>query len=308
VYATLNTLLHDDEVAPARRMAWQLYEAGVDGLIVQDTGLLQGDLPPLPLVASTQMHNHTPERVAFLEQAGFQRAILARELDAGEIGAIRAALRESNSNSSCMALSVSATAPVLSELRAGWAQRKSRAVRAALPEGLHAGRCAGRGSGPGQPPAVVARPESVRSPAELLDAGIDSFKIEGRLKDKSYVRTWLRTIMRGSRFASQLFGYQFRGLHARSGKDVQPRLHQLFPARPRGEVGSPDTPKMVGEEVGRVKKVERGSFTIDTGLTLHAGDGLCFFASDEELRGTTVNGVNGRTVTPAKMEGIAPGR
>ena len=71
VYVTLNTLLHDAELAPARRMAWECYEAGVDGLIIQDVGLLECELPALPLIASTQMHNHTPERVAFLQEAGF---------------------------------------------------------------------------------------------------------------------------------------------------------------------------------------------------------------------------------------------
>src|SRR5512136_2722016 len=73
VYITLNTILRDDELPDALRLTSQLYDMGVDGLIIQDVGLLECDLPPLPLIASTQMHNTTPEKVAFLEQVGFQR-------------------------------------------------------------------------------------------------------------------------------------------------------------------------------------------------------------------------------------------
>ena len=91
VYVTLNTLLRDEEIAPALQLITQLYEIGIDGLILQDVGLLECDLPPLPLIASTQMHNHTPKRVAFLEAVGFTRAILARELDLAGIAAIRQA-------------------------------------------------------------------------------------------------------------------------------------------------------------------------------------------------------------------------
>jgi len=89
VYATLNTLLTDEELPQAIALAHRLYEAGVDALIIQDVGLLECDLPPLPLFASTQMHNHTVERVDFLEKVGFQRVILARELGLEHIQAIR---------------------------------------------------------------------------------------------------------------------------------------------------------------------------------------------------------------------------
>src|SRR5512143_758899 len=90
VYITINTIMRDDELPDALHLISQLYDAGVDGLIIQDVGLLECDLPPLPLIASTQMHNHTPARVAFLEQVGFRRAILARELSLEQIRAIRA--------------------------------------------------------------------------------------------------------------------------------------------------------------------------------------------------------------------------
>ncbi|MCD6286824.1 MAG: U32 family peptidase, partial [Anaerolineae bacterium] len=91
VYVTVNTLLYDDELEGAVDLISDLYGIGVDAVIVQDVGLLECDLPPIALIASTQMHNHTPERVAFLEKIGFRRAILARELTLDEIRAIRKA-------------------------------------------------------------------------------------------------------------------------------------------------------------------------------------------------------------------------
>ena len=89
VYVALNTLLRDDELPIAERMIRQLHEADIDGLIIQDVGLLELDLPPLPLIASTQMHNATVEKVQFLEQVGFSRVILARELTLDQIRTIR---------------------------------------------------------------------------------------------------------------------------------------------------------------------------------------------------------------------------
>jgi putative protease len=91
VYATVNTILRDDEIPLALDLIHRLYEAKVDGLIIQDRGLLECDLPPIPLIASTQMHNDSPERILFLEKTGFKRVILARELGLSEIREIRSA-------------------------------------------------------------------------------------------------------------------------------------------------------------------------------------------------------------------------
>jgi len=92
IYATLNTILHDDELEPARRLIWELYDAGVDALIVQDLGLLELDLPPIDLHASTQCDIRTPEKARFLSQVGFSQIVLARELSLPEVAAVRAAV------------------------------------------------------------------------------------------------------------------------------------------------------------------------------------------------------------------------
>jgi putative protease len=91
VFVTLNTILRDDELEPARKQVWQLYDAGVDALIIQDMGLLELDLPPIQLHASTQTDIRTPEKARFLQDVGLSQIVLARELDLGQIAAIRAA-------------------------------------------------------------------------------------------------------------------------------------------------------------------------------------------------------------------------
>ncbi|MFP5323754.1 MAG: peptidase U32 family protein, partial [Gammaproteobacteria bacterium] len=92
IFVTMNTILRDDELEPARKLAWQLYDAGVDALIIQDMGLLEIDLPPIQLHASTQTDIRTPEKARFLQDAGLSQIVLARELTLQQIAAIDAAL------------------------------------------------------------------------------------------------------------------------------------------------------------------------------------------------------------------------
>ncbi len=316
VYVTLNTLLLDDELAPACRLAWQLHQIGVDGLIIQDTGLLECDLPPTPLIASTQMHNHTPECVAFLEHAGFRRAILARELTLDEIRAIRAA------------------APAI-ELECF--------VHGALCV-CFSGQCllsyalGGRSGNRGQCAQPCRRPYTLvdaegrtlasdqhllslhdlnlsdRLP-DLLAAGVTSFKIEGRLKDRTYVanvvafyRARLDEAMRAATgFERSSSGTSFPGFEPDLAKTFNRGFTTYFLDGRGQSVGSPATPKMTGEKIGRVMEVAPDSFTIDGQIELHPGDGLAFFGSDGHLRGTVVNAVRGRAVFPQTIEGIEPG-
>ncbi len=325
VYATLNTLLFDDELAPACRIAWQLHESGVDGLIIQDTGLLECDLPPLPLIASTQMHNHTPERVAFLERAGFRRAILARELTLEEIRAIRRAapaieLECFVHGALCVCYSgqclLSYALGGRSGNRGQCAQPCRRAYTLVDAEGQALA---------GEQHLLSLRDLNLseRLP-DLLAAGVTSFKIEGRLKDRTYVanvvayyRARLDEALRAAGFARSSSGTSSAGFEPNLAKTFN-RGYTAYFLDGRGEtVGSPETPKMAGEKVGRVVRlgeaagrvagVAADSFTIDGAVELHPGDGLAFFGRDGRLRGTTVNAVRGRTVFPQKMEGIEPG-
>ncbi len=314
VYVVLNTLLYDRELPIAERMIRDLHAAGIDGLIIQDMGLLELDLPPLPLVASTQADNATPEKVRFLESVGFSRVILARELSLDGIRDIR---RTTSVELECFihgALCVCASGKCAlsyalggrSGNRGQCAQpcRKSYSLRDTDRKTLVENRF-----------LLSIRDLNLSDKLEdLIDAGVTSFKIEGRLKDAAYVanivgfyRQKLDAILAA------------RGLR----KSSSGRVHLHFTPDPAktfnrgftdyglsGEshaFGSIDTPKSIGEFLGKVARVEKGAFTLDTAAEIHNGDGLCFFDEHNNLAGTVVNGVEGRLIRPRQIAGIRPG-
>lgn len=321
VYATVNTLLYDDELPQAVRLIHQLYDIGVDAVIVQDVGLLEADLPPIALIASTQMHNHTPERVAFLEQVGFQRVILARELSLEEIRAIRACtsieLETFIHGALCVSYSgqcyLSYAIGGRSGNRGECAQPCRRRYTLVDREGrtLVAGRY-----------LLSLRDLNLSGHlGELLDAGVASFKIEGRLKDRAYVTNVVSWYRRELDRELARRGWA-RSSSGTSHVDLAPDLAKTFNRgftthflHGRGEPpGSIDTPKMVGEYVGTVAALQDRRFLLDRAVDLHSGDGLCWFGPDGELDGTLVNAARpsrdgrGVAVTPESMAGIEVGR
>ena len=187
VYVTLNTLLYDDELPAAEKMIHQLYKIGIDGLIIQDTGLLELDLPPLPIIASTQMNNNTPEKVRFLQDVGFSRAILARELTLEEIKRIRKA---TSIELECFihgALCVGASGQCYMSYAIGG--RSGNRGQCAQPCRRLYSLKDGNGN-------TIVKDRYLLSLKDLnlaehleglIDAGVGSFKIEGRLKDIAYV-------------------------------------------------------------------------------------------------------------------------
>ena len=314
VYAAVNTILRDDELDAAVRLCHDLAGAGVDGLIIQDVGLLECDLPPLPLIASTQMHNHTPARVAFLEQVGFTRAILARELDLDGIREIRTATG------------------IALEVFVHGALCVCMSGRCGLSYAL-GGRSGNRGQC-AQPcrrgyTLIDAQGDAVVPERHLLSlrdlnltphlgdlraAGVTSFKIEGRLKNRAYA---MNVVAHYRQALDRVLG------EAGSGKASSGRVTLDFAPNPdktfnrgyttyfltgRGaEVASPESPKHVGEPLGRVQAVGRDSFTLDTAAPLHSGDGITFYDRQRKLEGSLVNRVQGQTVFPQKLADIAPG-
>lgn len=311
VYATVNTLLRDDEVADAVRLAWELHEAGIDGLIIQDTGLLERKLPPLPLIASTQMHNHTPERVAFLEAVGFSRAILARELDLEAVRAIRRAaprieLEFFVHGALCVCYSGQCLLSYALGGRSGNRGECAQPCRKAYTLVDASGR------------ALVSN-RHLLSPRDLnlsdhlgalLDAGVTSFKIEGRLKDSTYVAN---TVAHYSALLDAL-GVE-RASSGRSTLGFAPdpaksfnRGFTTYFLHGRGQpVGSHSTPKAMGEQIGRVSSVDGGLIAIDEAGPLAPGDGLCWFDAGGRLRGARVNEVRGGNIVLEAPEGLGPG-
>lgn len=190
IYVTLNTILADAELEPARQVVQQCWDAGVDALIVQDMGLLELDLPPIDLHASTQCDIRTPEKARFLADCGFSQLVLARELSLKEITAVRAALpvdvivEHFIHGALCVAFSGQC---YISHAQTGRSANRGDCSQACrLPYTLQDNQ--GR---------VVAFEKHLLSLKDnnqsanllpLIEAGVQSFKIEGRYKDAGYVK------------------------------------------------------------------------------------------------------------------------
>ena len=315
VYVALNTLLYDDELPVAEKMIHQLYKIGVDGLIIQDVGLLELDLPPLPLIASTQMHNATLEKVKFWQDVGFSRVILARELTLEQIRHIRS---RTSIELECFihgALCVSASGQCYMSYALGG--RSGNRGQCAQPCRRLYSLKDSRGKTIVKDRYLLSLKDLDRSDylEELIDAGISSFKIEGRLKDVPYVVNTVSFYRR--RLDSILSKKNLRRSSSGSVRlDFQPNPEKTFN---RGftdygltghtsGLASMDTPKSIGEYVGVVRSVEKSCFVLDGGQDLHNADGICFFDRQRNLCGTVVNCVRGRRIYPQKMHGIRVGQ
>jgi putative protease len=314
VYVALNTILTDEELAAAKELIEQLYEIGIDGLIVQDMGLLEMELPPIPIIASTQTNNASIEKVKFLEEVGFSRVILARELTVDQIAAIRAGTSVELECFVHGALCVGASGQCYMSYALGG--RSGNRGECAQP-------CRRRYTLKDSTGKVVSTDRYLLSLkdlnlsanlAELLDAGATSFKIEGRLKDAGYVanivgfyRQKLDAILaeRGLRKSSS--GSVSLNFSPEPNKTFN-RGFTGYGVTGRGpKMGSIDTPKSMGEPVGTIAEIGKDWFTLAGDMELHNGDGVCFFDAYGELCGTVINRVeNGRAV-PQKMDGLKAG-
>ena len=313
VHAALNTLVWDDELEEAERQARALIAAGVDALIVQDMALRRMSLP-VELHASTQVCNSTPEGARFLGEAGFARVILERNLSLDEIRAI------------CSATAAEVECFVHGAICVGFSGRcfLSRSM---------SGRSGNRGAcsqpcrlawdltdGRGRTYIAGKHLLSVRDMnlshriGDLLDAGVTSFKIEGRLKDTNYIKNVVAYYRRAVDEALAVRPGFVRSSAGESVPDFTPDPSKSFTrgeseyffAGKRPGVASFDTPKAVGEYVGRVAKVFGNGFTLLGEADLAPGDGICFI-TPHGVTGTNVNAAEGRRIVPNRMEGIVAG-
>jgi putative protease len=301
IFVTLNTILRDDELEPARKLIWQLYDAGVDALIVQDLGLLELDLPPLQLHASTQTDIRTPEKARFLQDVGFSQMVLARELTLAQIRAIAdqvqgATLEFFVHGALCVAYSGQC---FISHAHTGRSANRGDCSQACrLPYTVSDGQ--GR---------IVAHEQHVLSLkdnnqsanlAALVDAGIRSFKIEGRYKDMGYVKN-LTAHYRG--LLDDLLEQRPELARASAG-----RCSYTFTPDPdrnfnRGstdyfvngrldDIGAFDSPKHAGLPLGWVTKVapEHFEVVLDEGVAeLNNNDALTYYDLQKELVGLPIN-------------------
>ena len=312
---TLNTLLYENEKEEARRLAWDCWNAGVDALIIQDLSLLELDLPPVPLHASTQCDNLTVERVQELERLGFEQVVLGRELSIDQIKEIRrqttVPLEFFVHGSLCV--SHSGQCYLSQHIGNRSANRGACAQPCRLPWDLL--DADGKVLIKGRHLLCLKDLNNSANLEELLDAGITCFKIEGRLKDADYVknitafyRQQLDAIFeRRPEYAQASLGHCTYNFEVNPEKSFNRGFTDYFIHGRQPNIGSPFTPKSMGEYIGEVKWCNSVQMELLTDKILHNGDGLCFLNQDEELIGIRADVVNGNKVSCNRPHGAQQG-
>lgn len=316
VFVAFNTIFDDVELDAARQMAWQLHETGVDALIVQDMGLLEVDLPPIQLHASTQCDIRTPEKARFLQDVGFSQIVLARELTLNEIQHVRAATDPARCaleffihGALCVAFSGQC---YISHAHTGRSANRGECSQACrLPYTLE-----------DQQGRIVAYDQHLLSVKDndqsahlraLIASGIRSFKIEGRYKDMAYVKN---AVAHYRQLLDEILAEQPQYRPASSG-----RVQHFFVPQPektfnRGstdyfvqgrkpDIGAFETPKFSGEPIGVVTRIGTDWFEIEGDVELHNGDGVSFQPADHKGAnkrvGVRINVVRGQRLYPNDM-------
>jgi collagenase-like PrtC family protease len=315
VYVALNTILTDRELAESLDIIREIYQLGADALIIQDAGLLELDLPPIPLIASTQMHNNTPEKVRFLEAVGFKRVILARELSLDEIADIRRQtsiieLEAFVHGALCVSYSGQC---YMSQAVAG---RSGNRGVCAQPCRSHYTLTDGDGSVIQKNKYLLSLKDLnlMNSIPDLIAAGVTSFKIEGRYKGIEYVKNVTAAYRQAiDRFISGHADYRkcSSGVSALTFTPDPERTFNRGYTRyfiaGRGEkVASIDTQKAIGQYLGEISEVGKDFFRIAR-HDLQNGDGLCFFTRKNDLAGFRVDRVDKEKIYPNSMNGLSAG-
>ena len=319
IYVTLNTIVYDDELEQVRGLIDELAAIGVDAVLVQDMGLLQFmDGKPFEIHASTQTDNRTADKVRWLKQLGFSRAVLARELSAEEIAEIHRQVPD-------IELEVFVHG-ALCVSYSGICYASQHCFQRSANRGECAQFCRMRFSLVDAEGTEVEHERYLLSLKDmnqsdnldkLIEAGAVSFKIEGRLKDVAYVKNVTAAYSeRLNAFIRKHPDEYCRASKGRCEYTFTPNLNRTFN---RGyttyfvngrqpDIASFDTPKAVGEFVGRVKEIRNDSFNVAGTASFANGDGLCFLNSDRQFEGFRANRVAGNRIFPFKMPaGLRPG-
>ena len=315
VYVTLNTIIYDEEIHVVEQLVKELYAAGVDALIVQDMGIAGMDIPPIPLHASTQMDNRTIEKVKFLSDVGFPRVVLARELTLEQISEIHKAVPETELEvfvHGALCVSYSGQCYASQHCYGRSANRGACAQFCRLAFDL----TDADGKVIEHDRHLLSLKDMNRSASleEILDAGVTSLKIEGRLKDASYVKN-VTAYYREKLDA--IFARRKEYVRASQGRCCSQFIPALDKSFNRGfteymlhgskeGITSFESPKSKGEHIGRVKFVSRSYFTV-VGGSFNNGDGVCFVGQDGKLHGFRINKVEGNRIYPQSMPQIGSG-
>lgn len=313
IYVTVNTILKEEELLETEKMIWELYGMGVDALIVQDMGITGLNLPPIPLHASTQTDNRTSDKVKFLANAGFRQVVLARELSLKEIDRIHrenpdVALEAFVHGALCVSYSGQC---YVSEACFGRSANRGECAQF----------CRLSFNMVDVDNQVMVSNKHLLSLKDmnqsnqleaLIDAGVSSFKIEGRLKDVSYVKNVTAAYRQK---LDEILNRRPDLIRASSGTcyfDFKPQLdksfsrgftHYFVNGRDR-DIASFDTPKSLGEEMGTVKEI-RGNYLTVAGLkSFNNGDGVCYLDEKGTLQGFRINRVDGNKLFLQEMPEI----
>jgi len=311
VFVTVNTIIYDDELTATEQLIQQLYEAGVDAILVQDMGLLRMQLPPIALHASTQTDNRTADKVRWLRSQGFRRVVLARELSVDEIAAIHHAVPD-------ISLEVFVHG-ALCVSYSGICYASQHCFQRSANRGACAQFCRmkfdlldadGRELEHQRHLLSLKDMNQSRHLQELIEAGATSFKIEGRLKDVAYVKNVTAAYSEALNAIIRQHPDKYcRASRGHCTYTFQPDLQKTFNRGytnyflhgRQSDIFSPDTPKAMGEYVGKVKELRRDSFNVTGTATFANGDGLCFFNDEGLLKGFRVNRAEGNRLYPQQM-------
>lgn len=315
VYVALNTILFDDELAEAERLIRRLYDAGADALIVQDLSLLKLDLPPIALHASTQMDISSVAKARYLAEAAFSQIVLPREFSVAEIRKVHAAvdvpLEVFVHGALCVSYSGRCYASAYCFGRSANRGRCAQFCR--LPFSLEDGH----GATLVKDSHLLSLKDMNRADyiEELLDAGVSSLKIEGRLKDPGYVknitayyRSRLDDVLRrrAADYERASYGTSVVSFEPRPAASFNRGFTDYF-LHGRGDLSSMESPKSRGEYLGRVTACDARGIRIATAQHLAPGDGLCYVSGAHRLEGVRVNSVAAGRAVPARPVHIPVG-
>ena len=307
VYMTLNTIVNDEELKDAVRLAWRAYENGVDALIVQDMGILSSDLPPIQLHASTQCDVRTPEKARFLESVGFSQVVLAREMSLEEIKRSYDALQRARieffiHGALCVSYSGQCYASFAATGRS--ANRGACAQLCRLPYSVYTED--GRELIADRHVLSLKDNNQTENLEALIDAGVRSFKIEGRLKDADYVKNITahyrakidEILARRPEFTRSSDGISRVSFTPNPQKSFNRGFTDYFTCGRHHDMAVFETPKNTGERIGKIVSITPDALIVASTDPLHNADGLTYLTREKTLMGFAVN----------RAEELEPGR
>ena len=315
VFVVINTILYDHELEDCRKLIYELYDIGVDALIVQDMAILEMELPPIVLHASTQANNRDPHHVKFLHDVGMQRVVLARELNLDQIKEIHdttdVELEFFVSGALCVSFSGNCYMSIAGGERS--ANRGSCAQNCRLPYNL----IDGTGTTLIKNSHLLSIKDLDLSDQlpNLIEAGITSFKIEGRLKDVVYVKnnvSYLRNKLDAflenneeyTKASSGTVSYKF---DAEMDRSFNRGYTDYFVNQRTAKIGSWESPKSQGQYIGKLIETKGKGYLIENSEELNNGDGLYFINENGEADGVQINVILNELVIPNNFKQIPSG-